>query len=734
MSNRQEPEMFQNEQEYYEAVLWVTKKKIDLYCRMCVDVTENGAVSRIRGKLLFQRELDRLLEPVFSEEEIQAYREEISRIQAEEEHIRRKAAASIAGGQMFALEYLSRLFGLDGLDRHLVTMSLAAELDGQFERVYCLLQDDFSLKMPTLDLCIRVLTLDQGERLLLQQRAIEHFPVLSIFFDGLRAPGEDASGESRGGLLSEPLKLCRRIRLFLQDITSMEDGLQEFVRRVMPGDVKEPAVIRADGAGRLEALIDQTQGRRFVHIWGSREIGKKTLVRQLCRRTKRPLLMVSAGRLSRMEDRERLIRDLIRESRLCGSAWICIVDAELPENPEASSSFLEELMWNLRDYEGVPLLTSTAPWNALTDTAGRQCLEYGLPDTNIQERELLWEYFLPRDQWPEGLDARRIARKYALPPGSIIKSIDEARQRQILEEGAALTPKMLFCACQKQLVHKLGKDAVRVKSPYTWEDLILPESQKRLLRDACNQVEYEDLIYQEWGFRQKVAYGRGVSMIFYGPPGTGKTMGAQVMANELNLELYKVNMAGVMSRYVGDSEKKLDEIFEQGKRSQSILFFDEADVLFGKRSETKDAQDKYANASTAYLLQKVEEYEGILILATNFLQNFDNAFRRRFKFIIEFPFPDEASRRSIWEHVFPDGIKLEEPPDVEWLAEEYKFSGSQIKNIALAASFLAAGERKGLNMKHILTALKREQAKEGKQMIASDFGKYYYLMEEETGR
>lgn len=218
-------------------------------------------------------------------------------------------------------------------------------------------------------------------------------------------------------------------------------------------------------------------------------------------------------------------------------------------------------------------------------------------------------------------------------------------------------------------------------------------------------------------------------MIFYGPPGTGKTMGAQVLANELDLELYKVDMAGVMSKYVGESEKKLGNIFEQARKSQSILFFDEADVLFGQRTDQKDSNDKYANASTAYLLQKIEEYEGIMVLATNLLQNFDNAFLRRFKFIIEFPAADEARRREIWQNVFP-GKAPKEELDFAFLAQEYPFSGSQIKNAAVAAAFLAAGEKRPVGMRHVLTAVKREMAKTGKTLIADDFGPYYDLMQE----
>ncbi|MDO4260621.1 MAG: ATP-binding protein [Eubacteriales bacterium] len=719
---------YATEQEYYQELLDITKEKLDLYCRTAVSVDEDGALQRIRGKLLFKRELERLCVEPFSGEEIRAYREEMDEILGREKRLQEKALEYMGGGNMLAFEYVCRMFGLGALERHLLSMALAPEMDAQFERVFCLLQDDYSLKMPTLDLCIQVLTLDPQERLELQQSIVERFGVLGEFFDGIQEALSE-QGKVKSSLLSTPLKLNGRILLFLRDITGMDEGLKDFVELSMPGSQMEPFYIREENVQALSRLVEQTEGRRFLFLSGSRDIGKKFLARHFCRETGRPLLLVNTERLLGQEEAADRVRDLIRESYLKGNAWICFADVPFPEEASEPAREFEELLWLLRDYQGIPIFTSRARWSGAAETRGSRCLEFHMPAADSREREILWSSFLGESEWPGDVTPAQIAGKYMLPPGGIRRSVEEARQKAIVEGRESLTAGLLFESCQRQLVHKLGNDALRVHSPYRWEDLILPESQKGLLMDACHQVEYQNQIYRDWGFQRKVAYGRGVSMIFYGPPGTGKTMGAQVMANQLNLELYKVNMAGVMSRYVGDSEKKLDQIFEQGKRSQSILFFDEADVLFGKRSETKDAQDKYANASTAYLLQKVEEYEGILILATNFLQNFDNAFRRRFKFIIEFPFPDPESRRSIWAQVFPDAVELEEPIDVDWLAEEYKLSGSQIKNIALAASFLAAGERTGLAMRHVLTALKREQLKDGKQMIASDFGKYYYLME-----
>ena len=719
--------IFRNEQEYYKELLDVIRMRLDLYCRMTVSVNEDGELEQIRGHLLFRKELRTICEAPFSGEEVEEYRIHQEWISRQEQRLRQKGYATMAQGEMISLEYLCRIFQLESLDYYLLTMALAAELDGQFEQIFRLLLDDYKPKLPTIDLCIRMLTLDEVERLSLQQRIMERLPVLEFLFHGISEMKE--SIDDKRSWLSEPLKLDERILLFLQDITGTDRELSRFTDVLLWQEVPEKLPIREEYAMRLAVLVKKASKKSFLFLSGNKGIGKCTLASQIGRKTSRSVLLIHTKKLMAESELEEKIKRLIRESYLRGHAWLCFLDVECPEEEDEENKTMEKLLWALREYRGIPIFTSEKAWNHAWDVTDWSCMEFRVPDVDAREREEFWRLFLTEKEWPEELTPERLADKYMLTPGGIKRSVEDARQRLILEGMEQMTSGLLYSSCQRQMVHKLGKDALRVNSPYTWKDLILPDIQKRFLRDACDQVEYQRKVYREWGFSKKVAYGRGVSMIFYGPPGTGKTMGAQVMANELGLELYKINMASIMSRYVGESEKKLDVVFEQGRRSQSILFFDEADVLFGKRSETKDAQDRYANASTAYLLQKVEEYEGILILATNFLQNFDNAFCRRFKFIIEFPFPDIERRHTIWNHVFPEQMEMAEEIDTEWLAEEFQFSGSQIKNIALAASFLAAGEASGLTMKHVLTALKREQAKVGKQMIASDFGQYYYLME-----
>ncbi|MBP3855997.1 MAG: ATP-binding protein [Ruminiclostridium sp.] len=219
-------------------------------------------------------------------------------------------------------------------------------------------------------------------------------------------------------------------------------------------------------------------------------------------------------------------------------------------------------------------------------------------------------------------------------------------------------------------------------------------------------------------------------MVFTGPPGTGKTMAAQVIAADLGIDIYRVNLANVVSKYIGETEKHLDEIFDKAKKSRTVLFFDEADVLFSKRTEVKDSNDKYSNMEAAFLLQKIEEYNGIVILATNIVQNFDEAFKRRMKLMIEFPFPDRASRAEMWKRAFPEKLPLDEL-DLDYLVNGFELSGSNIRNIALHSAFLAAAENaESVGMKHVIAALKNEYSKSGKAFTRAEAGEYYYYIDE----
>jgi SpoVK/Ycf46/Vps4 family AAA+-type ATPase len=278
----------------------------------------------------------------------------------------------------------------------------------------------------------------------------------------------------------------------------------------------------------------------------------------------------------------------------------------------------------------------------------------------------------------------------------------------------------LYKACYMQVQHRLEKKATRIQPKYAWDDIILPGDQKEQLRNACNQMKYRSTVYGQWGFGGKLAYGKGLSMLFAGPPGTGKTMSAQVVAKELKLELFKIDLSQVISKYIGETEKNLHEIFQEARLSNAILFFDETDALFGKRSEVKDSHDKYANIETAYLLQKMEEYDGISVLATNLLGNIDEAFIRRINYIIKFPFPDAEYREIIWRTMFPKAAPLADDVDFKFIAGKFAIAGGSIKNIAVSAAFLAAETASPIGMKHLLQAIKHELLKTGKLLTKDE--------------
>jgi SpoVK/Ycf46/Vps4 family AAA+-type ATPase len=269
--------------------------------------------------------------------------------------------------------------------------------------------------------------------------------------------------------------------------------------------------------------------------------------------------------------------------------------------------------------------------------------------------------------------------------------------------------------------HLLESLATIISPVLKWDDIVLPPEKKERLFEICNCVKNYTLVYKHWGF-DKHSRGKGLNVLFTGPSGTGKTMAAEITAGELNLNMYKIDMSLVVSKYIGEAEKNLNKIFKDAEDANAVLFFDEADALFGKRSEARDAHDRYANIEINYLLQKMEEHEGIVILATNLSKNLDDAFVRRMNFIIEFPFPTLECRLAIWQKVFPKQTPL---GDIDYKhLSKLQISGGNIKNIAVAAAFLAAASDGKVQMPHIMRATKNEYRKNGEVIGKEESGKY----------
>jgi SpoVK/Ycf46/Vps4 family AAA+-type ATPase len=278
----------------------------------------------------------------------------------------------------------------------------------------------------------------------------------------------------------------------------------------------------------------------------------------------------------------------------------------------------------------------------------------------------------------------------------------------------------LWEICRTQSRRTLPGLAQRIEASAAWDDLVLPEPQRQILREIALHVRHRFTVHEQWGFSQRSTRGLGISTLFSGPSGTGKTMAAEVLANELRLDLYRIDLSQVVSKYIGETEKNLAKVFEAAEGGGAILLFDEADALFGKRSEVKDSHDRYANIEVSYLLQRMESYRGLAILTTNMKSALDPAFLRRIRFIIQFPFPNTAQRAEIWRRIFP-GQTPTDSLDIGKLAQ-LNIAGGSIQNVALRAAFLAADSGEPVRMNHLLAAARSEYSKIEKPLTEMEIG------------
>jgi len=352
-------------------------------------------------------------------------------------------------------------------------------------------------------------------------------------------------------------------------------------------------------------------------------------------------------------------------------------------------------------------------------------LEVTLPDA--AQRLRLWQAALsePGESEPgeiAELDVAGLAGTFRLSGGQIRDAVATARSLARRRDLAAprLGQADLAAGCRLQSNRKLAELAQQIAPHYAWDDIVLPDDRLRQLREVHDQIRYRDLVYDRWGFDRKLAMGKGLDVLFTGPPGTGKTMAADVLASALGLDLYKIDLSTVVSKYIGETEKNLARIFAEARTSNAILFFDEADALFGKRTQVSDAHDRYANIEVSYLLQRIEEHQGVVILASNLRGNIDEAFVRRLHAVVEFPLPDVADRRRIWERIWPDATPRAADLDLDFLASQVQVAGGSIRNIALAGAFLAAADGGVVTMTHLLRATQREYQKIGKVLSGTD--------------
>jgi SpoVK/Ycf46/Vps4 family AAA+-type ATPase len=320
-----------------------------------------------------------------------------------------------------------------------------------------------------------------------------------------------------------------------------------------------------------------------------------------------------------------------------------------------------------------------------------------------------------------GVDVAELAGKFLLSPRQIENAVRTARD----QNGGIVSAAALHAAARGQSTGGLARLATRIEPVYSWDDIVLPAPLLGQLRDVRATIRNRHVVHSQWGFGRRLSLGKGTHVLFSGPSGTGKTMAAEVVARDLELDLYKVDLATVVSKYIGETEKHLREIFGEARAANAIVFLDECDALLGKRSKVKDAHDRYANIEVAFLLQQLEEHEGTVILATNFAENVDDAFVRRMHHALEFPAPDVALREQIWRRMFPAEAPVADDVDFAFLAERFEIAGGNIRNITLAAAFLAAETQGPIAMGHLIRATARELQKLGRLPTQADFGEHF---------
>lgn len=632
------------------------------------------------------------------------------------DRIDRRIACSLDRNVFLALPRLSQLFGLSAFERHALLICLAPELRRKYDRLYAYLQDDITRKKPSVELVLSLLCESAADKWTARFFFFDHAPLMRA---GILQKTDDPQSPSGSSGLAQFLKLDPRILGFVLGQDYIDARLIGAVTLHRPSRL-EPFTEPGSDAALLHFIRNHfaagsSETKKVVlYLHGPSGAGKKSLALAACRQMGCAMLCVDLELLpAHGAEAQALLEPVFREVVLSQAAlYLDNANALLRDENRPTLKLISRLAV---EYGWLVFMAGDKPWRP--EGIFKECVFHavGLPVHDVPMRQAAWETAL-RERTSEAASwAGQLARRFRLTPGHIREAVNFASAECMMRQGQTeLSLAALYEACRQQSSHKMGELAVKVEPRYGWDDLILPDDKIAHLREICSQVKHHYRVFGEWGFDKKISHGKGLSALFFGVPGTGKTMAAQVIAREVQLDLYKIDLSGVISKYIGETEKNLAKIFQEAQASNAILFFDEADALFGKRTEISDAHDRYANIETSYLLQKMEEYEGVVILATNLRENMDDAFLRRIRFVVEFPFPDEASRLKLWRTHIPVDAPVSDSIDFEYLSRELQIAGGSIKNIVVNSAFLAAEDEGVIGMEHFLSGAKREFEKLGK--------------------
>ncbi|HWO72388.1 MAG TPA: ATP-binding protein [Dehalococcoidia bacterium] len=621
-----------------------------------------------------------------------------------------RAKATVAAGAEFPLDRITRIFGLRPEERSVLLVALAASIDSAYEKVYAYANDDITRRRPTVEVALAVIADDPAAAVSLRPLFYADAPLVR---HRLLSVSEESSPPS-ASLLTRRLEIDEHIAEVLLGAASALDPRLARVARSRPalGDDLEPELAQA--LGRL--LSGHPQAR--VYLSGRWELEKEAATAAACQAAGLRLIVVDTPALRQADSPADLLALVVRDARLL-HAGLLFANWDASGETEPEPGRLAVHLRPLIETHPLPVFfggVSESPRSVPCEVQFQA--DVGHPSYAQRRRE--WQR---AGAAPD--DADQLAATFRLGAGEIRAAVRMARS--IANARGAAEPSFddLKAAARLQSQPRLTSLAQRIVPHFTWEDIVLPQDRLDQLREIAAQVLHQHVVYEEWGFGSKVSLGRGVTALFAGQSGTGKTMAAEIIAGELGLEMYKIDLSGLVSKYIGETEKNLARVFDEAGASNAILFFDEADAVFGKRTEVRDSHDRYANIEVSYLLQKMEEYDGIVVLATNLRSNLDEAFLRRMKAVVEFPFPEEDDRLRIWQRTLTSSAPVAEDVDLPFLARQFRIAGGNIKNIVLLAAFLAAERRQPIRMVHLIRAAKREFQKLGRLIAESDFGPWY---------
>jgi SpoVK/Ycf46/Vps4 family AAA+-type ATPase len=610
----------------------------------------------------------------------------------------------VTAGRASALDVLCSEFGLNSFERDVLLLCVAAELDQAFPRLFAYAQDDINLRYATVPLALELFCPSEKIAHIARRHFLPAAPLRRYCLVTM------AGGESLVQC-NWPIRVDDRIVDYVCGTNRIDErvnGLLEAVRSL------EPTVEQQRAVDELLGVLRNTEQRKQyagINLFGPPGSGRRVVARQLSAQLGLNLFSLVPSRMSGSpQERQALMRLVGREAMLSHFAvYLPIDDLE-----GAEAAVCAEIVDRLPVFFIVASRTRIA--------SRRELLGRRQAALDVQARAELWKSALSAIGGNMNGHAEAVAEHFQFGQEMMVKTVSAAAARARMRgagQEIAVTEEDVWEACREQSSWELRQLAQAIDPSFTWDDIVLPAEVLAQLHDISSQVAYRAKVYRHWGFGAKVSRGLGISALFSGVSGTGKTMAAEVLARHLRLDLYRVDLAGVVSKYIGETEKNLKKIFDAAERSGAILFFDEADALFGKRTEVKDSRDRFANIEVNYLLQRMESFNGLSILATNRKADIDRAFLRRLRFLVDFPFPDTMQRMRIWHKSFPAGAPLAEL-DYDALAR-LEIPGGNIRNIALSAAFLAAERNTPISMDLLMQAARREYTKMEKMMGDMEF-------------